>query len=152
MTRKEILKKAEEEDVVFIRLQFTDLTGTMKNLTIPVEQLEKALNNEIMFDGSSIDGFVRIEGLDGIKKSIVAPPPVYENVYELSKEERKAKGILDLPNNLYDAIKELEKDEMLMDMLGDHAKTKYIAAKLGEWDAYRSQVSQWEIDQCLTLI
>lgn len=129
MTRKEILKKAEEEDVVFIRLQFTDLTGTMKNLTIPVEQLEKALNNEIMFDGSSIDGFVRIEGLDGIKKSIVAPPPVYENVYELSKEERKAKGILDLPNNLYDAIKELEKDEMLMDMLGDHAKNKIHCCK-----------------------
>ncbi|KNZ40538.1 type I glutamate--ammonia ligase [Acetobacterium bakii] len=91
-------------------------------------------------------------GLDGIKNQIAAPEPVYENVYELTKAQRKEKGIVDLPNNLYDAIKELEKDELLMDMLGDHARKKYIAAKIEEWDAYRSQVSQWEIDRYLTSI
>lgn len=91
-------------------------------------------------------------GLDGIKNNIIAPPPVYENVYELTKKERKEKGIQDLPNNLYDAIKELQKDELLLEMLGEHAQKKYVAAKLAEWDAYRSQVSQWEIDQYLTLI
>ena len=48
----------EDEDVEFIRLQFTDMFGTLKNVAITSSQLEKALNNECMFDGSSIEGFV----------------------------------------------------------------------------------------------
>lgn len=63
-SREEILKKAKELDVEFIHLQFTDIMGVMKNVSITIEQLEKALDNEIMFDGSSIDGFVRIEESD----------------------------------------------------------------------------------------
>ena len=54
----------EKENVRFIRLQFTDLFGAIKNVEIPVSQLEKALNNKMMFDGSSIEGFVRIEESD----------------------------------------------------------------------------------------
>jgi len=63
-TKEEILKMAKEEGVRYIRLQFTDIFGTIKNVEIPVSQLEKALNNQIMFDGSSIEGFVRIEESD----------------------------------------------------------------------------------------
>ncbi len=63
-TKEEILKKAKVFELELIHLQFTDITGTMKNVSIPIEELEKALNNEIMFDGSSIDGFVRIEESD----------------------------------------------------------------------------------------
>lgn len=55
-TREDILRMVEEEDVGFIRLQFTDIFGTMKNIAITTSQLDKALNNEIMFDGSSIEG------------------------------------------------------------------------------------------------
>lgn len=62
--KEELLKKAKDEEVEFIHLQFTDIMGVMKNVSITIEQLEKALNNEIMFDGSSIDGFVRIEESD----------------------------------------------------------------------------------------
>lgn len=58
-TRKDILEMVEEEDVGFIRLQFTDIFGTMKNMAVTVSQLEKALNNKCMFDGSSIEGFSR---------------------------------------------------------------------------------------------
>ena len=54
----------EEEDVGFIRLQFTDIYGTMKNMAVTVSQLEKVLNNECMFDGSSIEGFSRTEESD----------------------------------------------------------------------------------------
>ena len=54
----------DEEDVGFIRLQFTDIFGTMKNIAVTASQLEKALNNECMFDGSSIEGFVRMEESD----------------------------------------------------------------------------------------
>lgn len=62
--KQDIVRMVEENDVKFIRLQFTDILGTMKNIAITTSQLEKALNNEIMFDGSSIDGFVRIEESD----------------------------------------------------------------------------------------
>ena len=62
--KNEILAKAREAQVKFIRLQFTDILGVLKNLAITVEQLEKALDGELMFDGSSIEGFVRIEESD----------------------------------------------------------------------------------------
>ncbi len=64
MTREDILKIAEEEDVGFIRLQFTDIFGTFKNVAITRDQLEKTLNDKCMFDGSSIEGFARIEESD----------------------------------------------------------------------------------------
>lgn len=60
-TKQDIFNMVEEEDVEFIRLQFTDMFGTLKNVAITSSQLEKALSNECMFDGSSIEGFVRIE-------------------------------------------------------------------------------------------
>ena len=63
-TKQDIIRIVEEEDVEFIRLQFTDMFGTLKNVAITSSQLEKALNNECMFDGSSIEGFVRIEESD----------------------------------------------------------------------------------------
>ncbi|MVP00423.1 type I glutamate--ammonia ligase [Paenibacillus lutrae] len=63
-TKEDILKIAKEENVRFIRLQFTDLLGTIKNVEIPVSQLQKALDNKMMFDGSSIEGYVRIEESD----------------------------------------------------------------------------------------
>lgn len=64
LSKAEIISQANEIGVEFIDLQFTDIFGVMKNVSITIEQLEKALNNEIMFDGSSIDGFVRIEESD----------------------------------------------------------------------------------------
>ena len=63
-TKNEISKIVYDEDVKFIRLQFTDIFGAMKNVSITPSQLEKALDNKIRFDGSSIDGFVRIEESD----------------------------------------------------------------------------------------
>ena len=63
-TREDIIRMVEEEDVEFIRLQFTDIFGTMKNIAITASQLEKALDNKCMFDGSSIEGFVRVEESD----------------------------------------------------------------------------------------
>ncbi|WP_148228196.1 type I glutamate--ammonia ligase [Syntrophobotulus glycolicus] len=64
MTKEDVLREANEKGVKFIRLQFTDIFGILKNLAITIEQLEKALDGEIMFDGSSIEGFVRIEESD----------------------------------------------------------------------------------------
>lgn len=63
-TKKDILELVDEEDVEFIRLQFTDLFGTMKNLAITSSHLKKALDNKVIFDGSSIDGFVSVDESD----------------------------------------------------------------------------------------
>ncbi|PWA13141.1 type I glutamate--ammonia ligase [Pueribacillus theae] len=63
-SKEHILNIAQEENVRYIRLQFTDLFGTIKNIEIPISQLPKALDNKMMFDGSSIEGFVRIEESD----------------------------------------------------------------------------------------
>jgi len=63
-TKESILESAKKEGVNFIRLMFTDLFGTIKNVEIPVNQLKKSLDNKIMFDGSSIDGFARIQESD----------------------------------------------------------------------------------------
>ena len=63
-TKEDILRILEENDVKFIRLQFTDIFGTLKNVAITRSQAGKALDNQCMFDGSSIEGFVRIEESD----------------------------------------------------------------------------------------
>ncbi len=64
LTNEEVRKLAKELGVKFVRLQFTDIFGILKNVAITVEQLDKALDGELMFDGSSIEGFVRIEESD----------------------------------------------------------------------------------------
>src|SRR5699024_2601872 len=63
-SREDILRIAESENVKYVRLQFTDILGTIKNVEIPTTQLGKALDGEMMFDGSSIEGFVRVEESD----------------------------------------------------------------------------------------
>lgn len=63
-SKEDIIRLAEEEDVEFIRLQFTDIFGNLKNVAVTVSQLEKALENECTFDGYAIEGFARIEESD----------------------------------------------------------------------------------------
>lgn len=63
-TKESILKHAEAESIQFLRLQLTDLLGNLKNIELPISQLKKALDNEMMFDGSSISGFAKIEKSD----------------------------------------------------------------------------------------
>ena len=63
--KDDIFRMVEEEDVEFIRLQFTDIFGMLKNVAITSSQLKKALDNRCMFDGSSIEGFVRMRSFRG---------------------------------------------------------------------------------------
>lgn len=63
-TADQIMAEVEEHNIRFVRMQFTDVFGILKNVSLPVSQLEKALNGEVMFDGSSVEGFVRIEESD----------------------------------------------------------------------------------------
>ena len=63
-TKEDIIRMVEEQDVEFIRMQFTDIFGQLKNVAITKSQIQKAVNNQIMIDGSSIEGFVRIHESD----------------------------------------------------------------------------------------
>ena len=63
-TKEDIIRLVEEEDVEFIRLQFTDLFGNLKYIAVTASQLDRVLSNKCMFDGSAIDGFARIEESD----------------------------------------------------------------------------------------
>lgn len=90
-------------------------------------------------------------GLDGIKniKEEDLILPVYDNIFTLTREEREEKGIENLPENLKDAIKELKKDELIKEVLGEHTFRKYVEAKTLEWDEYRKLITNWEIEKYL---
>ncbi|MDY6764797.1 MAG: type I glutamate--ammonia ligase, partial [Halobacteria archaeon] len=88
-------------------------------------------------------------GLDGIERGLDAPKPVRENIYEFTEDKRREYGIDTLPGNLKEAVDALEKDEVVMDALGQHVADKFIEAKRAEWDEYKAQVSQWELTNYL---
>lgn len=88
-------------------------------------------------------------GLDGVEKGMQLGDPVEESLFEMDAATITAKGIKELPGTLGDAIAELERDEVIRDALGDHVLSHYIEAKRAEWDEYRTQVSQWEIERYL---
>ncbi|KPU27346.1 glutamine synthetase [Caloranaerobacter sp. TR13] len=90
--RQYVLEKARELGVEFIHLQFTDIFGVLKSVAITIEQLEEALNDEIMFDGSSIDGFVRIEESDMYLK----PDPSTFVVFPWVTKTKEARFICDV--------------------------------------------------------
>lgn len=90
-------------------------------------------------------------GLDGIAnlKDTDLVPPVYDNIFSLTREQREAQGIKNLPENLKDAIKEFKDDPLLYEVLGDHTFNKYLTAKEIEWDRYREKVTPYEIETYL---
>lgn len=90
-------------------------------------------------------------GLDGIKNEIIPPAVVDRNIYVMNEAERKEANIGDLPATLQEALKELKKDDIIVDALGKHIFDNFIKAKVLEWESYRETVSQWERDQYLEL-
>jgi glutamine synthetase len=88
-------------------------------------------------------------GLDGIERGLAAPEAVNEDVYHFSGEDLAARGIGTLPGTLGEALAELQNDALLQEALGEHIATWFLRAKQAEWDEYRIQVSQWELDRYL---
>lgn len=88
-------------------------------------------------------------GLEGIKNQIMPPESVDKNIFAMSQEERIAENIDSLPGNLEEAIKEMEADQFVLDVLGEHVSACYLKTKKVEWESYRSQVTNWEIDEYL---
>ncbi len=90
-------------------------------------------------------------GLDGVKKGMTPPEETTENIFAMDAETRAAKGIGNMPGSLKDAVDEMAADTLICDTLGAHVTTQYTAGKLAEWDAYRTQVSDWEIRKYLVM-
>ena len=91
-------------------------------------------------------------GLDGIKNKIMPPESVDRNIFAMTEEERKALGIECLPDNLLEAINDLEQDPLICGVLGEHATKRFVEAKKKEWEEYRASVSEWEVERYLSRI
>lgn len=88
-------------------------------------------------------------GLDGIKKEMNPPKAISRSVYSMTEDELKEQGISQLPETLGEAIEAFEGDVFLQNVLGKHIYTKYLEAKKEEWNEFRSQVTDWEIEEYL---
>jgi len=91
-------------------------------------------------------------GLEGIEKEYQVPDPVEENVYEMSEEERRERGIGTLPASLWEAIQLTEKSDLVRRALGEHVFEAFIKNKKIEWDQYRVQVTEYELKKYLPIL
>ncbi|HIZ76457.1 MAG TPA: type I glutamate--ammonia ligase [Firmicutes bacterium] len=91
-----------------------------------------------------------VAGLDGIKNKIEPPKACDYNLYDLTDDERLARGIGCLPVSLSAAMEELKSDIVISEALGNHVFNCFIEAKEKEWRAYRTQITPWEIENYLT--
>jgi len=89
-------------------------------------------------------------GLDGIENELDAPAPVNEDIFHLNDAKAKELGIETLPHNLWEATKELEKDEVIKEALGDHAFKSIYSARKADWFDYKTHVTKWEYDKYLS--
>ncbi|MCK4249628.1 MAG: glutamine synthetase [Candidatus Omnitrophica bacterium] len=91
-------------------------------------------------------------GLEGIEKGYEIPRDMEKNLYHLTDEERKQKGIETLPDNLGYAVSITENSELVKKILGDHIFPRFIKLKKQEWDTYRIQVPEYELNKYLTIL
>jgi glutamine synthetase len=88
-------------------------------------------------------------GLDGVEKGLPLSDPVEESLFEMDAARVSERGIKELPGTLGEAMDELRADPVICEALGEHVLEHYLEAKQAEWDAYRTQVTQWELDRYL---
>ncbi len=91
-------------------------------------------------------------GLEGIEKEYELADPVEENVFEMSEEERKKRGIGSLPGDLSEAISLTENSELVIRALGDHVFNSFVRNKKIEWDLYRTQITEYELKRYLPIL
>ena len=88
-------------------------------------------------------------GLDGVKRHLTPPPPINEDVYDFDERTLRERAIGTLPGTLAEALDELEQDEVIQEALGPAITEVFLRAKRAEWDAYRIQVTNWELERYL---
>ena len=88
-------------------------------------------------------------GLDGIRQKMEPPASVDDNIYDMTGEERRQRGIEWLPETLGEALEIYEKSEFVKKLLGRHIFCKYLEAKEAEWKKFRAEVTDWEVEEYL---
>lgn len=88
-------------------------------------------------------------GLEGIENQIMPPESVDCNIFQMSEQEKKDRKIEEIPGTLIDAVNAMEADGFIKEVLGGHVYDKYVTAKKEEWYRYRSQITDWEINEYL---
>jgi glutamine synthetase len=91
-------------------------------------------------------------GLEGVEKGYELPDPMETNLYHLTAEQRRERGIVALPETLGEAIDELAASDLVRKALGPHIFDRYVEIKRKEWDEYRVQLSQWEMEKYLPVL
>ena len=90
-------------------------------------------------------------GLKGVKEQYELPAPAEDDVWLLSRTERRALGYVDLPNTLGEAVDLMQRSEFVAETLGEHVFEFFLRNKRAEWDAYSRQVTAYELSRYLTL-
>ena len=88
-------------------------------------------------------------GIDGVERRLEPPAPVEENLYHLDAAKLESRSIRQLPGTLREALDELRADTVIVEALGEHVFESFVEAKTEEWDEYRMQVSDWEVERYL---
>jgi glutamine synthetase len=91
-------------------------------------------------------------GLAGIANKYELPEPKEKNIFHMTEEERQAEGIYSLPGSLNEALQYTENSQLVKEALGEHTFNAFIDNKKAEWDAYRTNITQWELDRYLPLL
>lgn len=116
---------------------------TPENAHIELRNPDPALNPYLAIAG------ILAAGLDGIRRGLKPGPATEKNLHVLERTEVEKLGLKRLPMSLSEAVGELEKDELLLSVLGEHISGKYIRSKRREIDKYLSYVTDWEVNQYL---
>ncbi len=120
--------------------------GKEKSTRVEFRSADPACNPYLVFS------VMLAAGLEGIEKGYEPPEPVEENVYEMSAAERESKGINMLPGSLQEAVMLTEQSSLVRNALGEHVFANFITNKKVEWDMYRTQVTEYEIQRYLPIL
>ncbi|WP_414935494.1 type I glutamate--ammonia ligase [Amycolatopsis sp. cmx-11-51] len=120
--------------------------GKASSRRVEIRTLDSACNPYLAYS------VILAAGLKGIEKGYELPPPAEDNIWQLSDAERRAAGYAQLPQNLGEALSEMEKSELLPEALGEHVYDFFLRNKRVEWDNYRSAVTPYELRTLLPVL
>ncbi|QRP44951.1 type I glutamate--ammonia ligase [Amycolatopsis sp. FDAARGOS 1241] len=120
--------------------------GKASSRRVEIRTLDSACNPYLAYS------VILAAGLKGIEKGYELPPPAEDNIWQLSESERRAAGYAQLPQNLGEALAEMERSELLPDALGEHVYDFFLRNKHREWDNYRSAVTPYELRTLLPVL
>jgi glutamine synthetase len=120
--------------------------GKSASRRVEIRSLDSACNPYLAYS------VILAAGLKGIQEGYELPPPAEDDVWSLTDRERRAAGYANLPQNLGEALTEMENSELLPEALGEHVYEFFLRNKRTEWDAYRRSVTPYELRSLLPVL